>query len=119
MTKFYDYIEVGGVANTEVTEKFLTSTEEEPKRIINLYIFESTSTRQNDAVVRVYVERERIVDIPIRMFLDQAADPVYPNGAGKIELGVDLPIGQSLIVGHVSGATPSNITFVAEYEIVE
>jgi len=118
MAKFYDYIEVAGEANSEVTKTFLTSTEEEPKRILNLYIFESTSTRQNDAVVRVYIERERIVDIPIRMFLDQSTNQLYPNSAGKIEIGVELPIGQSLIVGHISGATPSNVTFVAEYEIV-
>lgn len=118
MSKFYDYLEVSGAANAEVTEIFLTSTEEEPKRILNLYVFESTATLQNDAVVRVYIERERIAEFPIRMFLDQSGTPVYPLGAGKIEINVELPIGQSLIVGHVSGATPSNITFVAEYEIV-
>jgi len=118
MAKLYDFIDVSGEANTEVTKTFLTSTEEEPKRILNLYVFETTSPRQNDAIIRVYIERERIVDIPLRVFLDQSTDQLYPNGAGRIEIGVELPIGQSLIVGHVSGATLSNVTFVAEYEIV-
>jgi len=117
MAKLYDFIEVTGEANTEVTKTFLTSTEEEPKRVLNLYVFESTPTRQNDAIIRVYIERERVVDIPLRMFLDQSTNQLYPNGAGKIEIGVDLPIGQSLIVGHISGSTASNVTFVAEYEI--
>jgi len=118
MTKFYDYKEVSGIANAEVTETFLTSTEEEPKHITALRIYESTATRQNDAIVRVYVERERIAEFPIAMFLDQAGTPLYPNAAGKIEIDVELPIGQSLLVGHVSGSTPSNIMFIAEYEIV-
>lgn len=117
MATFYDYKEVVGVANSEVTEKILTSTEEEPKRVLRLRIYESTSTRQNNAVVRVYIERERVAEIPIRVFLDQASSPIYPLGAGVIELGFELPIGQSLIVGHLSGATPSNVTFVVEYEI--
>lgn len=118
MAVFHDYITVTGLANTEKTEKFLTSTEEEPKRILRLRVYESTSTRQNDAVIRVYIERERIAELPIRTFTDQGANPLYPQGAGTIELGFDLPVGQSLIVGHVSGATASQITFVAEYEIV-
>jgi len=118
MAKFYSYKEVSGTANTEVTSTFLTSTEEEPKKINRLFIYETTSTRQNDAVVRVYVERERIVDIPIGMFLDWAGTPTYPNAAGVIEIDVDLPVGQSLIVGHVSGSTASNVMFVAEYEII-
>lgn len=117
MAVYHDYIVVTGLANAEKTEKFLTSTEEEPKTILRLKVFESTSTRQNDAVVRVYIERERIAEVPIRAFTDQSTNQVYPNGAGVIELGFDLPIGQSLIVGHVSGATPSQLTFVAEYEI--
>jgi len=114
----YDYIEVPGVANTEVTKVFLTSTEEEPKRIKRLFVYESTGTRQNDAIVRVYIERERIAEFPIAMFLDQSTNQLYPQGAGVIDIDVELPVGQSLIVGHVSGSTPSNITFVAEYEIV-
>jgi len=118
VSKFYDYLTVSGAANAEVTSTFLTSTEEEPKRINKLYIYEATATRQNDAIVRVYIERERIAEIPIGLFLDHAATPTYPNAAGEVEIDVELPIGQSLIVGHVSGATPSNITFVAEYEIV-
>lgn len=117
MAVFYDYLVVTGQANVEVTQKFLTSTEEEPKRVLRLRVYESTSTRQNDAVIRVYIERERIAELPIRTFTDQSTNHLYPNGAGVIELGFDLPIGQSLIVGHVSGATPSQLTFVAEYEI--
>jgi len=118
MTKFYDYLEILGSPNVEVTDVFLTSTEEEPKHINKLRIYESTATRNNDAIIRVYIERERIADFPIAVFLDQAATPLYPNAAGEIELDVDLPVGQSLIVGCVSGATASNVMFVAEYEIL-
>jgi len=96
--KFYDYTEVSGSPNVEVTKVFLTSTEEEPKHIGRLRIYESTAARNNDAIIRVYIERERIADFPISVFLDQAGTPIYPNAAGEIELDVDLPVGQSLIV---------------------
>ena len=115
--RFYDYLEVTGAANQETTRTFLTSTEEEPKRILELWAYESTPARNNDAILRVYVERERVVELPIRAFLDQAATPTYPQGAGKIPLEIELPVGQSLIVGHLSGSNPSNVVFVAVYEI--
>lgn len=115
--KFYAYTEVTGTANAEVTKPLLTSTEEEPKRILELWTYESTATRQNNAILRVYVERERVAELPVRAFLDQAATPNYPQAAGKIPLEIDLPVGQSLIVGHLSGATASNVVFVAVYEI--
>lgn len=117
LQKYFEYVEVSGLANQEVTKTLLTSTEEEPKRVLEVLVYESTSTRQNNAVLRVYVERERVAELPIRAFLDQASTPVYPNGAGRIPLEVDLPVGQSLIVGHVSGSTASNVVFIAVYEI--
>lgn len=118
MAVYYDFITVTGQANIEVTEKLLTSTEEEPKRVLRLHVYEVTATRQNNAVVRAYIERERILEMPIGVFLDWATTPTYPKGAGVIELGFDIPVGQSLIVGHVSGTTPSTLVFVAEYEII-
>lgn len=115
--KFYSYLEVSGQANTETTAQLLTSTEEEPKRVLELWAYESTPTKNNNAILRIYVERERVAEIPIRAFLDQASTPTYPLGSGKIPLEIDLPVGQSLKVGHLSGSTASNITFVAVYEI--
>jgi len=51
------------------------------------------------------------------MFLDLASTPTYPLAAGVFEVDFDLPVGQTLYVGHVSGSTASNMTFVIEYEL--
>jgi hypothetical protein len=117
MAKYYKYTTVTGTAGGETTAASVASTDVEPKHISKIYVYESTATRNNDATVRVYVERERIVDAPIKMFLDLASTPAYPLAAGVFEVDFDLPVGQTLYVGHVSGATASNLTFIVEYEL--
>jgi len=119
MAKYYKYITVTGAAGGETTSASVASTDVEPKHVSKIYVYESTATRNNDAIVRVYVERERIVDAPIRMFLDLASTPIYPLAAGVFEVDFDLPVGQTLYVGHVSGSTASNVTFVIEYELTK
>lgn len=116
---YYTYQVVFGTANTETVLTAVTSTEEEKKKVVDLFIYECTGTIQNDAIIRVYVERERIAELPIRMFTDNTTNHVYPNGAGRLPLNVDLPVGQSLKVGHLSGGTASNLVFVIVYEIAE
>jgi hypothetical protein len=119
MAKYYKYTTVNGTSGGETTAASVASTDVEPKHISKIYVYESTATRNNDATVRVYVERERIVDAPIKMFLDLASTPTYPLAAGVFEVDFDLPVGQTLYVGHVSGSTASNITFVIEYELTK
>lgn len=112
------YVTVAGTANVEKTDNILTSTEEEKKKVRKLFVYESTTTRNNDAIIRVYLEREKISEMPVKNFLDFAAAPIYPLAAGEIPLDIEIPVGQTLFVGHVSGATASNMVFTAEYEIV-
>jgi hypothetical protein len=119
MSKYYKYTTVTGTSGGETTAASVASTDVEPKHVSKIYVYESTITKNNDAIVRVYVERERIVDAPIRMFLDQASTPTYPLAAGVFEVDFDLPVGQTLYVGHVSGGTASNVTFVIEYELTK
>lgn len=117
--RYYKYVTVTGTANVEATATLLSATPEEPKRVVELWVYESTGTRQNNAVLRVYIEREKIVELPIGVFLDWGSTPTYPQGAGRIPLDQPLEVGESLIVGHVSGGTASNITWAAVYEIAE
>jgi len=119
MARYTKTVVVAGTANSETLSLGVTSTEGEPKRVLGLWVYESTATRNNDAQVRAYVERERVVDMPIRSFIDQGTSQLYPRGAGRIDLDLDLPIGQSLYVGQQSGGTASNLTFTIEYVVVE
>ncbi|MHC1623610.1 MAG: hypothetical protein ACXQTR_03360, partial [Candidatus Methanospirareceae archaeon] len=93
------------------------STAVEPKRVLRVYPYEITPTRQGDAFIRLYVEREKISEFPIYMYQMSMDNKAYVN-VPVVELGVELPVGQSLIVGVVSGSTPSDFAFVVEYELV-
>lgn len=116
MTKYYKRVVVSGTADTEILSDLLTSTEEEHKHIIALWFTETTGTLYGDSVIRAYVEREKIVDMSCRHF-----NTATPNdnrvALPRLEIDTDLPVGQTLSVGHISGGTASNYEFVAEYEI--
>lgn len=117
MTKFYKRVVVEGTANEEKLEEVVTSTTEEPKHVTALWFTEITGTLYHDAILRAYVERERIIDMGYRQFLidDDADDRMVKP---RLEVDIILPVGQSLSVGQVSGSTASNFEIVAEYEIV-
>jgi len=117
MARYYKYVVVTGTAGGETTSAAVASTDVEPKHVSKIYVYESSSSRYNNAIVRAYVERERIVDAPIGIFLDQASTPLYPLGAGVFEVDFDLPVGQTLYVGHVSPTSACVLTFVIEYEL--
>lgn len=116
MVNYYERKKVSGTANTETTANIVTSTEEEPKTIHTLTIREVTGTLQGDATIIVYVEREKLVNIKLVSLLEASnSDNVAEKG--KVELDLELPVGQDLTVGHVSGATASDIEFMVKYTI--
>lgn len=114
--KLYKRVAVNGSSNEETLEEVVTSTSEEPKHITAIWFNESTGTLQSNAILRAYVERERIIDFDFCLFHQYDAGRtriVKP----RLEVDIDLPVGQSLTVGHVSAGTASNFEIVAEYEI--
>lgn len=117
MAKLYKTVTVSGTANEEVIETLITSTTVEPVHVVKVYPYETTSTRQGDAFIRLYIEREKIAEVPIYVFQRSLSNKDYMN-VPVLELNVDLPEGQSLIVGVVSGATASDFAFIVEYEII-
>lgn len=116
MARYYKTVTVSGVANEEALETLITSTIVEPVHVLKIYPYETTSTRQGDAMIRLYIEREKIAEFPIYMFQMSLDNKAYVN-VPTIELDHDIPEGQSLIAGVVSGSTASDITFIIEYEI--
>lgn len=116
-TKYYKSGTVSGTANTETLTKILTSTEEAPKTVNKLYVTEITATENLDSMIRGYIERERIMEFDQRHLHDAFDSDTRFGEVPDIELNHDIPVGQSLSVGHVSGGTASNFAYTVEYEI--
>ena len=114
----YKYVTVDGVASDEDLETILTSTAEESFHIDALQFIETTATENNDAVLRAYLERERILDLPVHfsLVLFDSAERLAVNQ--WIEVDEALPIGQALKVGHLSGSTLSIMEVAVKYHII-
>jgi len=113
---YYASAEVAGKANEETVKDILTSTAEEPKRIISMMWQETTPTENNDAIIRAYIEREKILETRVTLF-SQAHDSDIKHSLPELPIEMDLPVGQSLKVGHLSGPTASNVYYTVKYEI--
>lgn len=113
----YKTVYVFGSANVEVFKDLITSTEVEPIHVRKLYVYETTSPRQGNGELRLYIEREKIAEIPLSNFLDNLTNKNYVSQP-VYEIDVDVPIGETLIAGLVSGSTATNIVITIEYEIV-
>lgn len=115
---YYASVAVDGTANAETLESILTSTEEEKKTILMLWFVEvTTAAEENDAQIAAYIEREQIVDAPIEMFLNQDGAAASQLRNRVLNLNHVLPVGQTLKVGHTSGATASDIEYMVAYQI--
>ena len=114
---YYESILIAGVANTETVEDILTSTEEEPKYIEAVAFYEDTAVENLDAVLTMYIEREKIVDVPMAQNQRSHDSDVRLNTDPFFPIGHDLPVGQSFKVGHVSGAVASDIYYTVRYTI--
>jgi len=118
MPKYYTYEKVSGIANQEKLGEGLTSTSEEPKRIVALWVTEVTTPLQHDAYIRGYIEREKILEIPYTQFLVNKASDNRQILPARIEVDHEIPVGQKFVAGHLSGATASDFEYVYEYEII-
>lgn len=114
---FYESVHIDGTANEETVEVIITSTEEEPKHIDAIAFIEDTAVENHDALLGMYIEREKIFEAPVAQNLlsfDSDArictDPFYP-------IGHDLPVGQNFKVGHTSGATATDMWYTVRYTI--
>jgi len=117
MVKYYKEVTINGTANEETLEDILTSTETFKYRVNRIIFTETTSPQNNDAQLRVYLEREKILDVNVVHTLtnittnSRVPDPWF-------ELDLEIPVGQTLTAGFVSGSTASNFKIAIEYEIV-
>lgn len=112
----YKLVYVYGQANTEVFKDLITSTEVEPVTVRKIYITEVSTTPVGDGVLRLYIEREKIAEIPLCNFLTNLTDKKY-HSQPVYEINVDIPVGQTLIAGLISSSTASSVAITLEYEI--
>lgn len=115
--KLYKSAKVAGTISTEETTDLLTGTDAEPKHVDGIYFTEYTAGGENhDATIRVFKDTVKIAEIYLYHFAQAFDSDVYADGR-FLELDVDLPAGVKLEVGHLSGATASDIAYTAKYEV--
>ena len=115
---YYESVLVEGTANEEVLEVILTSTDEEEKHIEGIAFIEVTAAgEENDSILAMYIERERIVHAPIVQNLRSFDSDVRLNFEPFYPLNHDLEVGQSFKVGHISGATATDTWYTVRYTI--
>jgi len=117
MTLYYKEVTVTGSANEETLKDILTSTETAKYRVKKIWFTEVTSTLQGDATLRVYLEREKILDMSYKHLLKYSGSHERLDNYA-IDLDLEIPVGQTLSVGFVSGSTASNFKIAIQYEVV-
>ncbi len=116
---FYKSVHIDGTANEETVETIITSTEEEPVHVDAIAFIEDTAVENYDAVLAMYIEREKILDAPVMQNQRTHDSEVRLNTDPFYPLGHDLPVGQSFKVGHVSGAVATDMWYTVRYQIEE
>ena len=105
MPKLYKTQVVTTVASEEVVEAALISTEVEKKRVLACYPDDSLTTSEFVA----YIERTEIC----RFYLDNLVGEAYK----RVEINLEVPVGQTFYVGYKNPAGVSGDKFVVvEYE---
>lgn len=107
MPKMYKTVKVTTVASDEVVEDALISSDVEKKKVLACYPDDSLTTSEFVA----YIEREE----RCRFYLDN----LLGEANKRIELDLEIPIGQTFYVGYKNPAAVAGDKYVVvEYEPV-
>lgn len=92
------------VASKEKVEDIIESTAEEPKHIEALKYSAYDSDANAGAEALAYIEREKILDIPLEHLLKDVAPAATADTPSEwVEVDRPLPAGQKLAVGYRYG----------------
>jgi len=117
--KLYQSFSVTGVANSEVLDSGISSTETEKKKVISILICVSGYAGN---MVRGWLEREKKLEI-----YDYVLDTSEASGTNayrsttkiiQIPVELEIPVGQTFKVGIYCGGTGKNIYGAYQYEII-
>lgn len=107
MSKIYKTVKVTTVASDEVVESALISTDVEKKKVLACYPDDALTTSEFVA----YIEREE----RCRFYLDN----LVGEASKRIEIDLEIPIGQTFYVGYKNPAAVEGDKYVVvEYEPV-
>jgi len=111
---------VQGEVNDIIYDTGLKSTQAEKKRLLSVWLI-ADLILDND--IQGYHERAKVFDIPDRL-IDMEVDAHTTNYAkpgariNEIEVGLDIPVGETFKVAVKSGAAASAIYGTYNYEII-
>ncbi|UYL65068.1 MAG: hypothetical protein QIT46_gp16 [Methanophagales virus PBV305] len=110
MVKYYKGFEHTNSSADEEKVVTLTSTEEEPKRLIAVTI---TQRLSNDTLLYGYIEREKVIDA-VRV----EASPFNENPY-RLDIDLDIPVGETFMLKLKNQSAGSNggVVGYLEYEI--
>jgi hypothetical protein len=115
------YFHVAGSTNTIVYDTGITSTQAEKKRIVSVSLLVDEVA---DNQVQAYHERAKIFDIPDRLIdVENGTGSVNLSKPGlrinEIEVGLDIPVGETFKVAIKCGATATDIYGTYNYELIQ
>ena len=118
MATRYRKIVVAGVADSQVLDMGLQSTQQEQRTLIALHLAVSA---HEDNIVEAYILQTQHVEIPDYL-LDtwDAAGSGQPYSTSKlrrVEIGLELQVGEIFQVGIRCGGTATNLRGIYEYMI--
>ena len=111
---------VTGVANSIIYDSGLKSTEAEKKRLLSVNVLVN-NYKDND--IQGWHERAKVFDIPDRL-LDMEDEGMSLNRAkpgariNEIEVGLEVPVGETFKVAISCGAAVSNLHGFYKYELM-
>lgn len=118
----YQLFRITGVANSITYDSIaLKSTEAEKKRLLSVHLLVN-NYKDND--VQGYHERAKFFDIPDRL-LDMEDEGMSLNRAkpgariNEIEIGLDIPVGETFKVAISCGANAANVHGFYKYELIK
>lgn len=121
MSKRYQGFSIVGVANVPTFDDGIESNQAEPKKLIGLMVHVSGYAANK---VQLYLDNEKLADIYDYHFqseadLGAANFPYATNRIGKIDLEIDIPIGQRLRACISCGGTLKTLYGCYIYEVTD
>jgi len=115
----YIPIAVTGVANQEVLDIGVESTEAEPKRVIGVYLTLSGYAGNRIVGYHETTRQLEIYDYCIDTFADTGTTSTLysTTKVNYIEIDRELPVGERYRIGIICGATPKNLYGAYKIEI--
>lgn len=121
MAKYYKEISITGTVNTTIYDAGLSSSKEEPKKLIEVWLNVSGYAGN---VVELWQENERFATIPDKLLgtdadLGAANFPYSTTKILKVEVDRAIPIGETIKAAIRCGATAKNVQGCYVYELTK